>query len=58
MARPRETIGVAVDIERGRAEELALASSAAQRFLNGGDAKRVIFIPGRNGAEPKVNIVV
>ena len=56
--KPRETIAVAVDIERERAQELALASEAAQRFLGGAPPKRAIFIPGRNGSDPKVNIVV
>ncbi len=56
--KPRETIGVAVDIEQGRAEELALASAAAQRSLAGKSPRRVVYIPGRNGTDPKVNIVV
>ena len=56
--KPRETIAVAVDIDRERAQELALASGAAQRFLQGAPPKRAIFIPGRNGTDPKVNIVV
>ena len=44
--KPRETISVAVDIERERAEELALASGAAQRSLAGNTPKRTIFVPG------------
>ena len=56
--KPRETISVAVDIERERAEELALASGAAQRSLAGNTPKRTIFVPGRNGSDPMVNIVV
>ncbi len=56
--KPRETISVAVDIARERAQELALASGAAQRFLDGKAPRRTIFIPGRNGTDPKVNIVV
>ena len=56
--KPRETIAVAVDITQERARELALASSAAQRGLAGNPPKRAIFIPGRNGTDPKVNIVV
>ncbi len=56
--KPRATIAVTVDIERERAQELALASEAAQRFLKGAPPKRAIFIPGRNGSDPKVNIVV
>ena len=56
--KPRETIAVAVDIAQERAQELALASEAAQRFLDGRRPRRTIFIPGRNGSDPKVNIVV
>ena len=56
--KPRGTIEVAVDIERERALELALASEAAQRGLAGKAPRRTIFIPGRNGTDPKVNIVV
>jgi leucyl-tRNA synthetase len=56
--KPRETIPVAVDIEQERALALALESDAAQRSLSGKEAKRAIFIPGRNGSDPKVNVVV
>ncbi len=56
--KPRETIAVAADIARERAEELALASGAAQRSLAGNTPKRTIFVPGRNGGDPMVNIVV
>ena len=56
--KPRETIAVAVDIDQERAQEMALASGAAQRSLAGKAPKRTIFIPGRNGTDPKVNIVV
>ena len=56
--KPREAISVAVDIAREQAQELALASEAAQRSLAGKPPKRAIFIPGRNGSDPKVNIVL
>ena len=56
--KPRGTILVDVDIERERALELAMSSAAARRILAGALAKRAIFIPGRNGADPKVNLVV
>ena len=56
--KPRSTISVSVDIEQERALELALASEAAQRSLAGKAPKRTIFIPGRNGTDPKVNVVV
>ena len=55
--KPRESITVAVDIDKAAAQQLALASAAAQRTLNGAVPRRVIFIPGRNGSDPKVNIV-
>ena len=55
--KPRGTIEVAVDIEQERALELALASEAAQRSLAGKAPRRTIFIPGRNGTDPKVNVV-
>ena len=56
--RPRETLTVAVDIEAAQAREMALESEAARRFLRGQSPKRLVFIPGRNGADPKVNIVM
>ena len=56
--KPRGTIEVAVDIEQERALELALASEAAQRSLAGNPPRRTIFIPGRNGTDPKVNLVI
>ena len=56
--KPRGDMQVAVGIDQDTAIEAALASEAAQRYLNGGDPKKVIFIPGRGGQEPKVNIVV
>ncbi len=56
--RPRAEIAVAVDIAKDTAIETALASDAAKRYLNGNEPKKVIFIPGRGGQDPKVNIVV
>lgn len=56
--KPRETIQVAAEISKEDAEKMALDSDAAKRALNDGEAKRVIFIPGRKGQEPKVNIVI
>ena len=56
--KPRETIPVAVDIEKERALTLALQSDAAKRSLSGREPKRAIFIPGRNGTDPKVNVVI
>ena len=56
--KPRETLTVAVDIEAAQAREMALESEAARRFLRGKSPRRLVFIPGRNGADPKVNIVM
>jgi len=56
--KPRADMQVAADIDKDTAIEAALASEAAQRYLDGNTPKKVIFIPGRGGQEPKVNIVV
>ncbi|MDQ7035085.1 MAG: class I tRNA ligase family protein [Anaerolineae bacterium] len=56
--KPRENIMVSPDISEEDAKTSALASAAAKNALNGNEARRVIFIPGRGGKEPKVNIVV
>ncbi|MGB1287480.1 MAG: class I tRNA ligase family protein, partial [Aggregatilineales bacterium] len=56
--KPRENIAVAAGIEKADAEAQALASEAAQRALNGSEPRKVIFIPGKKGSDPKVNIVV
>jgi leucyl-tRNA synthetase len=56
--KPRENIDVAPDISEEDAKAAALASDAAKRFMDGKDAKRVIFIPGGGNREPKINIVV
>lgn len=56
--KPRENIMVSPDINEDDAKTAALASEAAKNALNGNEARRVIFIPGRGGKEPKVNIVV
>ncbi len=57
--KPRGHIDVPADIAEEDAKRLALESEEAQRFMNGGQPKKVIFIPGRPGnPEPKVNIVI
>ena len=56
--KPRATLTVAVDIEKEQAQAMALESEAARRFLRGKSPKRLVFIRGRNGADPKVNIVM
>lgn len=56
--KPRETINVPVDITQADAEKLALASDSVKRALNGDTPQRIVYIPGRKGQEPKVNIVI
>ena len=56
--KPRGEAQVAPDISENDAVNVALASDAVKRFLNGGQPKKVIFIPARGGQEPKVNVVV
>ena len=56
--KPIDRLLVPAGIEEEEAKRLALASAGAQRVLNGGEPKRVIFIGGRGNIEPKVNIVV
>jgi leucyl-tRNA synthetase len=56
--KPVGKVLVPVDISEADAQAAALQSDAAKRFLNGSQPKKVIFVPGRNGMEPKVNIVV
>ncbi len=56
--KPRGDMQVAPDIAEAEATELALASDAAQRYLDGKTPKKVIFIAGRGGQDPKVNIVL
>jgi leucyl-tRNA synthetase len=56
--KPRDNVIASADIEQDDAIAMALETDGAKRALNGGKAKKVIFIPGRKGQEPKVNIVV
>jgi leucyl-tRNA synthetase len=53
-----DRIPVPADISEDAAIAAALAGSGAQRALNGGIPRKTIFIPGRGGQEPKINIVV
>ena len=55
--KPRDRVEVAADIAEEEAKQIAISGENAQRFLDGKEPKRVIFIPGRKGQEPKVNIV-
>ena len=56
--KPRDKQRVSADIAQAEAEALALASEAVQKILQGAQPTRIVFIPGRKGQEPKVNVVV
>lgn len=56
--KPRDKQRVPADIAQAEAEALALASEAVQKILQGAQPTRIVFIPGRKGQEPKVNVVV
>ena len=56
--KPRDKVQVPPDVAEDEAKQLALASEAAQRALNGNQPKKLIFIASRKGQEPKVNIVL
>ena len=49
----RDRLEVPVDISAEKAKEMALASEGAQRYLEGLEVKKVIYVPGR-----LVNIVL
>jgi leucyl-tRNA synthetase len=56
--KPRGEAQVSPDVGEKEAVEVALASEAAVRFMNGGKPRKIIFIAARSGQEPKVNIVL
>ncbi|HRF97452.1 MAG TPA: class I tRNA ligase family protein, partial [Aggregatilineales bacterium] len=56
--KPRESISVPAEIGEQEAIDIALASASVQRVLNGAQPKKILFIAGRKGQEPKVNIVI
>jgi leucyl-tRNA synthetase len=56
--KPRDRVDVPAGIGQAEAEAAALATEGAQRALNGGSPRKVIFIAAHKGQEPKVNIVV
>lgn len=56
--KPRGTVAVPAEIEQAEAERIALASEVAQRALDGTTPKRIVFIAGRKGLEPKINFVL
>ncbi len=54
----RDRVEVAAGISEADANTAAMNSESVQRALNGGSPKKMIFIAGRNGQEPKINVVV
>jgi leucyl-tRNA synthetase len=54
----RDRITVSAGISEDEAKAKALASDSVHKQLNGSEPKKVIFIAGRNGQEPKVNVVI
>ena len=54
----RDRVEVAAGISEADATTAAMNSESVQRALNGGSPKKVIFIAGRNGQEPKINVVI
>jgi leucyl-tRNA synthetase len=61
--KPRASVTVPAGISEDEAKRLALETAAVRKALNGGDGaprepKKVLFIAGRGGQEPKVNVVV
>jgi len=45
--KTRDKTEVPVGISEGQAKDLALASDKVQRYLDGGEPERVIYVPGR-----------
>ena len=56
--KPIDRVEVPAGVGEDEAREAALGTAGAKRALDGGQPKRVIFIPARQGQEPKINIVV
>ena len=54
----RDRIQVPAGIDEEEAVRRGLQTDGARRYLDGGQPRRTIFIPGRKGQEPKLNIVV
>ena len=54
----RDRVDVPAGISEADANTAAMNSDAVQKALDGGSAKKVIFIAARNGQEPKINVVV
>jgi leucyl-tRNA synthetase len=56
--KPRENVMVSPEIGEEEAKEVAMNTDSVKSALNGNTPKRVIFIAGSVGREPKVNVVV
>ncbi len=54
----RDRVDVVAEISEADAQAAALASEIVQKALNGGAPRKIIFVPSRNGQEPKINLVV
>ncbi len=54
----RDRVEVPSRIEEADATRLGLETEGARRYLEGAEPRRTIFIPARNGQEPKLNIVL
>jgi leucyl-tRNA synthetase len=54
----RDRVEVPAGISEAEANDAAMNSESVKRALNGGSAKKIIFIAARNGQEPKINVVV
>jgi leucyl-tRNA synthetase len=54
----RDRVAVAAGISEDEARDMVMEREVVQKALNGGAPKKVIFVAGRNGQEPKVNVVV
>jgi len=54
----RARVEVSAGVGEEEARELGLQTEGARRYLTDSEPRKVIFIPGRKGQEPKLNIVV
>jgi leucyl-tRNA synthetase len=54
----RDRVDVAADVGEDEAREIGLTTEGARRYLAEKEPRKVIFIPARQGQEPKLNIVV
>ncbi len=54
----RDRVEVPAGVEDADAREIGLQTEGARRYIADNEPRKVIFIPGRKGQEPKLNIVV